>query len=254
MLPKTKTKMKTNMSDYTTLLYGPSKSGKSTFCSEMDGALFLATEPGLNALETYQMPITSWRELLDALGEIEKGNHQFKTIVIDTIVNAYEFCIEYISHKELGGKHPSDASFKFGRGWAPVNREFKKKITKLAALPYGLFLIAHTSGMDVDAPAGKSFKKTTLNLSGKSRETVLGLVDVALLVQIIEVESKKKDEEIIEKRVLKTKPSKYYDAGDRTKYLPESIPFDCQTYTKEFKIAVKKKAEEDLAKQQHRKK
>jgi len=54
MLPTKKTPPKQDLAGLTVLVYGPSKIGKSTWCSQADGALFLATEPGLNALEVYR--------------------------------------------------------------------------------------------------------------------------------------------------------------------------------------------------------
>ena len=88
MLPTQKTAPKAQLSDYTVLLYGASKAGKTTFCSHAPEALFLATEPGLNALEAYQVPITCWEDLTTACAEIAEGKHQFKTIIIDTVDNA----------------------------------------------------------------------------------------------------------------------------------------------------------------------
>ena len=58
MLPTQKTKPKASLFDLTALVYGPSKIGKSTWCSNAEKALFLATEPGLNALEVFQSNIT----------------------------------------------------------------------------------------------------------------------------------------------------------------------------------------------------
>ena len=57
MLPITKSPPKHQLADLTVLLYGPSKIGKSTWCAQADGALFLATEPGLNALNVFQVAI-----------------------------------------------------------------------------------------------------------------------------------------------------------------------------------------------------
>ena len=70
MLPTKKTPPKQDLAGLTVLVYGPSKIGKSTWCSQADGALFLATEPGLNALEVFQTPITCWDDLLQACAEI----------------------------------------------------------------------------------------------------------------------------------------------------------------------------------------
>ncbi|OGV48639.1 MAG: hypothetical protein A2017_02880 [Lentisphaerae bacterium GWF2_44_16] len=49
-LPKEKTMPKTALSDYTTLIYGMSKAGKTSLCAEIPDALFLSCEPGTNAL------------------------------------------------------------------------------------------------------------------------------------------------------------------------------------------------------------
>ena len=73
MLPTKKSPPKQDHADLTVLVYGPSKIGKSTGCSRSEGALFLATEPGLNSLDVFQVPIRSWEELLAACGEIAEG-------------------------------------------------------------------------------------------------------------------------------------------------------------------------------------
>jgi hypothetical protein len=107
LLPTAKTPPKASLSDYTVLVHSRPKAGKSEFCSHADNALFLATEPGLNALEVYQVPITSWDDFLAACGEIAEGNHPFKTIVIDTVDLAYRMCSEYICRK-FKIEHESD--------------------------------------------------------------------------------------------------------------------------------------------------
>ena len=88
LLPTTKTQPKPDLADLTVLVYGQTKIGKSTLCSQADGALFLATEPGLNALDVYQVPIQSCEDLRKACAEIVEGNHQFKTVILDTIDDA----------------------------------------------------------------------------------------------------------------------------------------------------------------------
>ena len=115
MLPKTKTPPKPNLADLTVLVYGQTKIGKSTFCSQSDHALFLATEPGLNSLDVYQIPVQSWEELSAACKEMEGGQHPFKTVIIDTIDNAYKFCTDYVV-KKCKIEHESDLGY--GKGYA----------------------------------------------------------------------------------------------------------------------------------------
>ena len=152
MLPTAKTQPKPNLADLTVLVYGQTKIGKSTFCSNSEGALFLATEPGLNALDVYQAPLQSWDDLLNACAEITEGKHPFKTVIIDTIDNAYKFCTDYIV-KKYKIEHESDLGY--GKGYALVNNEFQRVLTKLAFLPYGLFLISHAKEIEVDTRTGK---------------------------------------------------------------------------------------------------
>ena len=152
ILPTAKTQPKPDLADLTVLVYGQTKIGKSTFCSQSEGALFLATEPGLNALDVYQVPIQSWDDLLNACAELEKGGHPFKTVIIDTIDNAYKFCTDYIL-KKLKVEHESDLGY--GKGYAIVNNEFQRVLTKLAFRPYGLFLVSHSKEIEVETRTGK---------------------------------------------------------------------------------------------------
>ena len=48
LLPTVKSKPKTEWENFTTLIYGAPKTGKSTLASQFDHPIFLATEAGLN--------------------------------------------------------------------------------------------------------------------------------------------------------------------------------------------------------------
>ncbi len=129
ILPKEKSKPKKRLEDYSILLYGQPKIGKSTFCSQFDEPLFLATEAGLNALEVYQVAIPTWEKFLEACAAIAKGDHQFKTIVIDTVDNLWKSCSEYV-RKRHNIHHESD--LEWGKGWELVKDEFSRALTKLS--------------------------------------------------------------------------------------------------------------------------
>ncbi len=232
LLPTAKTQPKPNLADLTVLVYGQTKIGKSTFCSNADGALFLATEPGLNALDVYQVPIQSWDDLLNACAEIGEGKHAFKTIVIDTIDNAYKFCTEYILRK-FKVEHESDLAY--GKGYAIVNNEFQRVLTKLAFLPYGLFLISHAKEIEVETRTGK-YTRIVPTLPEKARKIVLGMVDMVLFCDLEMVTGEDGAQTV--HRVIRTKPSLYYEAGDRTGRLPETLDLDFRKFLDAFNSAV----------------
>jgi hypothetical protein len=217
MLPTTKTNPVISLDRMTTLVYGQPKIGKSTLCSEFPGAIFLATEPGLNALSTYQVDVTSWKVLLDAAVELASGKHQFETIIIDTIDNAYKMCSDYICEQNKI-KHESDLGF--GKGWKMVENEFHRVLTKLAKLPYGLVMVSHSKIVEVENNVAK-YNKIVPSLPDKARAIALGLADLILYADI--EYSKLPDGERLESRVLRTKPTKFFEAGDRTGMLPDSL-------------------------------
>jgi len=231
MLPTAKTQPKPNLADLTVLVYGQTKIGKSTFCSQGEDALFLATEPGLNSLSVYQTPIQSWDDLLNACAEITEGKHPFKTIIIDTIDNAYKFCTDYIV-KKYKIEHESDLGY--GKGYALVNNEFQRVLTKLAFLPYGLFLISHAKEIEVDTRTGK-YMRVVPTLPDKARKIVLGMVDQVLFCDL-ELETAEDGAKSV-RRVIRTKPSLYYEAGDRSGRLPETIDLDFRKFLDAFNSA-----------------
>lgn len=228
MLPTQKTPPKPSLHDLTVLVHGPHKFGKSTLCAQSDGALFLATEPGLNHLEVFQQPISTWDELLAAAKEIAEGKHAFRTIVIDTVDNAYRMCAEYICRK-CEVEHESD--LEYGKGYALVNGEFHRVLNKLALLPYGLFLVSHSQEKEIETRTGK-YTKVVPTLPDKARKLVLGLVDIILFCDLEPTTGA--DGKPAYRRVLRTKPTLVYEAGDRTGRLPDVLDLNFAAFAAAF--------------------
>ena len=228
MLPTQKTPPKPNLNDLTVLVYGPSKIGKSTWCSQAEGALFLATEAGLNNLDVYQVPIGSWDDLLAACKEIAEGKHAFKTVIIDTVDNAYRMCAEHVCQK-FKIEHESDLGY--GKGYALINNEFYRVLNKLALLPYGLFLISHSQDREIETRTGK-LTRIVPTLPDKARKIVLGMVDIILFCDLEPTTGA--DGKPAHRRVVRSKPNTNYEAGDRTGRLPEVIDLDFAKFVAAF--------------------
>lgn len=232
-LPTTKTPPKRSFCDVSILLYGPSKIGKSTFASQAPDAIFLATEPGLNALEVYQHPITSWPEFLEACAELAKGKHPFRTVVIDTIDVLYRLCADHICQKR-GLEHESDGAH--GKVYGLIKNEIYRVLAKLAHLPYGLILISHSQDRDLETRTG-TVTRTVPTLSESFRQIVIGLVDLILYCDVQSEQDENGGRRL--RRVIRTKPSPNYDAGDRFGCLPEVLDLDFAAFEKAFNTNVK---------------
>ena len=219
-LPTKKTLAKMNLSDHVILIYGDPGVGKSSFCAGFPNALFFATEPGLTSLDTYEVPITSWPDFLGACAEVAEGNHDFKTIVIDTIDNLYDHCVQYIEQRN-GVEDIGDLAY--GKGYRLVKEEFSRAITKLASLPYGLILTSHVIEMELKKSGGERTRAIP-SMNKRAFEFVNKFVGL-----IFYATARRDDDGW--KRVLYTKPTANFIAKDRLTILPNVIemPFNMAT-------------------------
>ncbi len=227
-LPMKRTKPSTDLSTKTTLIYGPPKIGKSTFASKFPDVLFFECEPGLNELSVYKVSTYSWEDLLAACKLVAAGDHSFKTIVIDTVDNAFKFCSDHICAKH---NIEYEGDLAHGKGWAFVKNEWHRVLTRLASLPYGLVLISHAIDKRIETRTGE-YTKTQPSLPDRARGVVLGLVDMILFCD--SVARKAEDGSAVIERVIRTKPHPTYEAGDRTGRLPTTLPLDFGAFARCF--------------------
>lgn len=227
-LPSEKTKPTLDLSGLSILLYGIPKSGKSQFASNFPNALFFECEPGLNSLEVFKVPTYSWPDFLEACRLVAADKHPFKTIVIDTADNAFRFCTEHICQKY---KVEYEGDVPHGKAWALVKNEWHRVLTRLASLPHGLVLISHAVDKTVQTRTGE-YTKTIPTLPERARGVVMGLVDMILFVDIVAAKDEKGN--LIQRRVLHTRPHVNFEAGDRTGRMPETLALDFGEFQRVF--------------------
>ena len=224
-LPTEKSKKIIDLNKQVVLVYGRAKIGKSTLSSNFPNPLFLATESGLNYLEVSKVNCNNWKIFLQACQDIAAGNHKYETIVIDTIDNLVMYCSDYIC-EENGINHPSELPM--GKGWYFVTNELRRVLNKLASLPYGLVMVSHSVQEEIETKT-KKFSRYTISIGGKNKNTFLNMADMILFVDSkIGVDGE-------EERFIRTKPSIYYESGDRSGLLPEEVPLSYKELAKYFK-------------------
>lgn len=228
-LPTKKSEIKTNIEDYILLIYGPPKIGKTEFCAQNDNSLFIMTEKGYNAQSLYAVDAFCWEDLQKAYELVADGDHPYKTIVIDTIDNVWEFAKQE-SAKEYGQKHIADVGY--GKGQAKARDKIKQLISGFAALPYGLILISHSRKEDIETPVGTLTRETINIVDGKNREaetSILALVDMIMFFTEERVDG---EEEL--QRVIRTAPSDEFVAGGRIDWIEDGIPLNYQAAIESF--------------------
>jgi len=224
MLPVEKSSKVTDLSQQVILIYGRAKIGKSTLCSQFDSPIFLATEPGLKYLEVHKVNINKWEKFIEGCSDVAQGKHKFKTVIIDTVDELITFCSDWVC-RENGIHHPSELPH--GKGWHLVTSELRRALVKLAMLPYGLVLVSHSEIQEVETKTRK-YTRYTIPVGGKNKNIILNMCDIILFI----------DSEVSkdggEKRLIRTKPSMFYEAGDRSGKLPEILPLDYKELAKYF--------------------
>ena len=233
LLPKEKTPAKKDPLSATTLIYGHPKVGKSTFCSNFPNTLFLATERGLDYLNVYQVPITTYEELCEAYKELKVGNHEFKTLVIDTVDRLYQIIRDYVMKKN-NIQHESE--LEWGKGWELVAKTFSTVFYNLTNLPMGIVIISHAEQKEEKTRTGKEVKIYP-TLPKKARDLIVNFVDNILYFEALDTVDEEGNPTI--KRIIRTKPSQAYEAGSRIGGLPDDIPLDYEEYMKAIKGALK---------------
>ena len=161
-----------NIGDYSILLYGEKKIGKTSMSSKFKGSLFFMFEPGAKALSVYQRTPKDWGEFKQYV-DMAVESKRFSTIVIDPVDLAYKSCSAYVC-KKLGIKHASDSEW--GKGWEAIRDEFTSVLNKL--LQKGVILISHATEKEIKTRTGDTYHKIAPTMSNQAREVLEGIVDI----------------------------------------------------------------------------
>lgn len=232
-LPTAPTPKKNDPRDLTVLIHGQKKLGKSSFCSHLPNAVYAATEPGLGHLEVHQVPIQNWKDFIDFCNALVEEKHNFQTVVIDTLNNLYAFCCRAVCEKY---KVEYVGDFKaIGKGHVLANNMFYETLLKLANLPYGLWMIAHSAEHEIETRTEK-YRKSVPQMPDKAAGQILGMADMILYATLHE--EKDENGKSTFRHVLCTKPSKYYEAGDKSGILPPVIDLDYTKFAEAYESGI----------------
>ena len=250
-------KVSTNLTSYTSMVYGNAKSGKSTLAYNLfkEEGLFLGFEDGTRALAgAYAIPVTSWEDLTrdkkvenPNTNEIEKVpsiNKQlktgevkakFKVLIIDTVDLMYDAATKYICEKE-GVADILDIPY--GKGLKLVDDLFREQLLSWERDGYKLFFISHCEDKKLEIKDYKGvvreISKYQPSLHKRAFKIVSKMVDNIFFAYV------KIQEDQTEKRVVFTRETNNYFAGSRFKHLPEELPLDAASIQEAILEAIEK--------------
>jgi hypothetical protein len=173
-LSTTKSKPSTDIGDYSILLFGSKKIGKTTLAALFPEAYFMKFEEGTKAISIYGDPMKSWSIAKKAVRLLKKDN-KYKTVVVDTADASYSLCFDDTCN-EKGWDHPSDEGY--GKGWSEIKRRYARWVTDLLNTGKGVVFISHASNPEVKRRDGSAYNQVQPTMAGQAREILEGIVDI----------------------------------------------------------------------------
>ena len=145
------------------LVYGDAGVGKSTLGATAPSPIFLSTESGLDELDVASFPEPqSWNDALEGIGSLIGSDHEFQTLVIDSVD-----WLEKLLHTHVIATCPNNKdSMKSAHGgfmaaYEVANREWRRFLAKLELIwserSMNIVLLSHAVPVKVENPVGDNY-------------------------------------------------------------------------------------------------
>lgn len=139
------------------VLYGGHGIGKSTLASKFPNPIFISTEDGLINLDVTSFPrATDYQQVLDNIKTLIKEEHNFKTVVLDSVDWLVEPLITEFIERSFDAK-----DLAYGKGNMMIGEELRKVFQGFDALRtkrnMNVVVIAHAAVIKFENPTSEPY-------------------------------------------------------------------------------------------------
>ena len=167
------------------IIHGDPGVGKTTFAVCAPSPVIIQTEDGLGNLDATAFPLaTSFQDVLDALSSLYTEDHQFKTLVIDSLDWLEPLIWQHVC--QLHGKK-SIEEFGYGKGYVEALsfwRMFFDGITALRDNGMLIVMTAHSEQKKVEDPMLPAYDTHDLKLHKRAAALAEEFADVILFAAV----------------------------------------------------------------------
>lgn len=217
------------------ILYGPPGIGKSTFAANAPTPIFLGAEDGTAQLDVARFPQPkTWQDVFDAIAVLGKEEHNYKTLVVDTLDWIEPLCHGFVANKL--GVTDIDA-IDYGRGYNVALDQYRLFISYLERLStrrkMHIVLLAHSRISSFKNPEGPDFDRYEMKLNKKAGALLQEWATDVLFANYEMCTQTDRQKRVrgldTGMRLIHTTRHAAFDAKNRSS-LPESLPLNWEDY------------------------
>jgi hypothetical protein len=160
------------------VIYGGHGIGKSTLASQFPAPIFISTEDGLDSLDVTSFPrATHINDVVESIKTLIKEEHEFKTVVIDSV----DWLIEPLIVSNVESSHDAK-DLAYGKGQMLVAEEFREILQGLDVLRVkrgmNVVLIAHAAVVKFEDPRTEPYDRYQPKLPNRCNALLQEWADV----------------------------------------------------------------------------
>ena len=150
---------------YRMVIHGTPGIGKTTFASQLPSPIFIRAEDGLGGIEvdTFDL-VTSYGDVIDAIGLLYAEEHDYKTVVLDTASALEPIIWQQVAIDERV-KHIEDLGY--GKGYVKATDLWRDVIGGLSALRdkgINSVVLAHSDVVTFHSPETEAYDRYQIKL------------------------------------------------------------------------------------------
>lgn len=217
------------MSPLRGIIYGDNGIGKTTFASSGKNPIIFDMEGNCGHIDAEKIRITNLDDVHDFLDDLLTQDHDYKTLVIDSLDSLQVLLTEKISQRHS----PQELSFgKSAAIWAKYIKDITSKLETLSSSKgMNVLFTAHWKVKQANNPMVENYDRYDLRINEEMRTGFCNWVQfIILATKDVIIEEKdggygKKKAKDIERRILHTRGSPAY-YGKNVFDLPAKIAMD----------------------------